>query len=424
LLSWVSCAIADVAMGENHSLSIGQAEACSGQRGKQFALLMHFGFLLVGVVGTLLGPILPMLAARWRVGDAEVSWLFVAQFSGGIIGSALSSRMIARVGLLRLLTYGYAATAVAVACLGVSSWALGLLSVFSFGFALGLMGPVMSLLMAEVYANRRAAALNVLGFAWALGAVAGPPMITLFARDGGLVRPLGGLAIMLLGVALVIAWRALVDSPSGSDLRSSDRKNPAHLEGSPRRSWRSLYALLTGALIFIYVGTETATSGWIATYAQRLSAPTNEFGTMTPSVFWLGLLIGRGVAPAVLTLMSEAALVLVSLFVGGAGLLIILFGSNLVSVTLGVGMTGLGLAAIFPTTFAIFTRYFGAQSSELSGSFFVVGGLGGALIPLLVGFVSGRTGDLRLGLLVPALGVAAMIVLQLCILQVLARRRS
>jgi hypothetical protein len=41
-----------------------------------------------------------------------------------------------------------------------------------------------------------------------------------------------------------------------------------------------------------------------------------------------------------------------------------------------------------------------------------------------VGFVSGRTGDLRLGLLVPALGVAAMIVLQLCILQVLGRRRS
>jgi fucose permease len=87
-------------------------------------------------------------------------------------------------------------------------------------------------------------------------------------------------------------------------------------------------------------------------------------------------------------------------------------------------VTGLGLAAIFPTTFAIFTRYFGARSSELTGSFFVVGGLGGALIPLLVGFVSGRTGDLRLGLLVPALGVAAMIVLQLCILQVLGRRRS
>ena len=158
-----------------------------------------------------------MLAARWQVGDAEVSWLFVAQFSGGIIGSALSGRMIARFGLLRVLTYGYAATAAAVVCLGVSSWAIGLLSVFCFGFTLGLTGPVMSLLVAEVYADRRAMALNVLGFAWALGAVSGPPMITLLARDAGLVRPLGGLAIMLLGVAMVIAWRALVDSPSGSE---------------------------------------------------------------------------------------------------------------------------------------------------------------------------------------------------------------
>ena len=411
-------------MGENHSLLIGQAEACVGQRGRQFALLMLFGFLLVGVVGTLLGPILPMLAARWQVGDPDVSWLFAAQFSGGIIGSALSSRMIARVGLLRLVTYGYAATAAALACLGIGSWAVGLLSVFGFGFTLGWTGPVMSLLMAEVYPNRRAAALNVLGFAWAVGAVAGPPMITLLARDGGLVRPLGGLAAMLLGVAFLVAWRPFVESPSGSDRRTPERENPAHLDGTARRAWNSLYGLLTGALIFIYVGTETATSGWIATYAQRLGAPTSEFGTMTPSVFWLGLLIGRAAAPAVLTLMGEAALVLVSLFVGGAGLLTILFAGNLVSVTLGAGVTGLGLAAIFPTTFAIFTRYFGAQSSDLTGSFFVVGGLGGALIPLLVGFVSGRTGDLRLGLLVPAVGVAAMIVLQLCILQVLARRRS
>ena len=35
-------------------------------------------------------------------------------------------------------------------------------------------------------------------------------------------------------------------------------------------AWSSPYALFTGVLIFIYVGTETATSGWIATYTLRL----------------------------------------------------------------------------------------------------------------------------------------------------------
>jgi MFS transporter, FHS family, glucose/mannose:H+ symporter len=72
----------------------------------------------------LLGPILPILAARWRLDDAEAGSLFIAQFTGAMIGSALSSPMIARFGSLRLMAFSYAGMAAAVACLGVNSWAL------------------------------------------------------------------------------------------------------------------------------------------------------------------------------------------------------------------------------------------------------------------------------------------------------------
>lgn len=171
-------------------MPVGEPIVYSSQHGRQLAPLLHSGFLLVGVVNTLLGPILPMLAARWRLDDAEAGSLFIAQFTGAMIGSALSSAMIERLGLLRLMVYGYAAMAAAVACLGVSSWGIGLLSVFSYGFALGLTTPAINLLVAEINSQRRAAALNILNFAWALGAVVGPPLIALFARDGPLVRPL------------------------------------------------------------------------------------------------------------------------------------------------------------------------------------------------------------------------------------------
>ena len=57
--------------------------------------------------------------------------------------------------------------------------------------------------------------------------------------------------------------------------------------------------------MFVYVGTETSAAGWIASYAQRHGAPAIGFGTMTPSFFWAGLLIGRAVAPAALTQVSE-----------------------------------------------------------------------------------------------------------------------
>ena len=392
---------------------------CSS-RDRQLASLLHSGFLLVGVIHTLLGPILPMLAARWRLDDAEAGSLFIAQFTGAMIGSALSSLMVDWLGSLRLMGCGYAAMAAAVACLGVNSWGIGLLSVLSYGFAIGLIAPVTNLLVAEINSQRRAAALNILNFVWALGAVAGPALIALFARDGQLIRPLIGLAVLLSAIALLIARRSLADSSSVAIHPKPNWKGRARFERSAFRAWASPYALLTSALLFFYVGTEAAAAGWIASYAQRIGASASGFGTMMPSFFWAGLLIGRAAAPVVLRRVSETALVLMSLFMAGAGLVVILVGSSLMTVSSGAGLAGLGMAAVFPTTFAIFTRQFGSQASQLTGFVFVLGGVGGALIPWLVGCISARFGDLRMGLLIPLFCVASMIVLQIAIIRALA----
>ena len=405
---------------DNNPMPVGEPINHSSRRDRQLAPLLHCGFMLVGVVNTLLGPILPMLAARWRLDDAEAGSLFIAQFAGAMIGSALLGSMIGRWGSLRVMACGYAAMAAAVACLSVDFFWVGLVSVFGSGFALGVVGPTTNLLVAKINSERRAAALNILNFAWALGAVAGPSLIALFARDGSLLRPLVGLAALLAVIALLVARRSFADSSSGPHQKKLKLEDPARLERSALLVWASPYALLVGGLVFIYVGTETATGGWIASYAQRLSASASGFGTMTPSFFWAGLLIGRAAAPAVLRWVSETALVLISLFVAGAGLVVIQVGSSLLTVSSGACLAGFGLATVFPTTFAIFTRHFGRQAPQLTGFLFVVAGLGGAVIPWLVGFTSVQFGDLRIGLLIPSFGVACMIVLQIFILRALA----
>jgi fucose permease len=100
-------------------MPVGAPIVHSSQRDRQLASRLHSGFLLVGIVHRLLGPILPMLAVRWRLDDAEAGLLFIAQFTGLMIGSALSSPMIERLGSLRLMAFSYAAMAAAVASLGV-----------------------------------------------------------------------------------------------------------------------------------------------------------------------------------------------------------------------------------------------------------------------------------------------------------------
>jgi MFS transporter, FHS family, glucose/mannose:H+ symporter len=409
-------------MGENHPIQMEDSTASSWSRARELVVILHVGFLLIGVVTTLLGPILPMLATKWSLDDAELGLFFMAQFTGAIIGSALSSWLIVRTGLLRLMVCGYAATAGAVACLAVNSWLIGLLSVFVAGLALGLTAPAANLLIAKMNPERPAAAVNILNFAWALGAVAGPPMIAFLGRDGKLAQALVGLAVLLGAMAFLTARLTVINSGFEQYYQVQDENDRARFEASVLRGWLSPYALFTGMLIFIYVGTEMAISGWIATYALRFGESTSGFETLTSSVFWAGLLIGRAAAAGILTRVNDAALILLGLLLAGMGLLLILVSNDLVSVTCGGGLTGFGLASVFPTTFAIFARFFADSASQMTGSFFVIGGLGGALLPWLVGFVSQGFGDLRVGILVPLLGVAVMIVLQLCIIRVLAQK--
>jgi MFS transporter, FHS family, glucose/mannose:H+ symporter len=411
-------------MDEDRPIQSPESVVSSWQGEREFVVLLHAGFLLIGVVTTLLGPILPMLAIKWSLDDAELGLFFTAQFTGAIIGSAWSSRMIVRTGLLRLMVFGYGAAAGAVACLTIASWLIGLVAAFSAGVALGLTAPAINLLVAQINPERPAAAVNILNFAWAIGAVAGPPVIAFFGRDGHLTRPLVGLAVLLSSVAFLTARRDIVHSAFASDDRPKGREDRTSFVRSALRAWATPYALLTGVLIFIYVGTETATSGWIATYALRLGESSNGLETLMPSVFWGGLLIGRALAPVILIRLTDTTLVLSGLLLACSGLLLIILGTNLLSVAFGVGLTGLGLASVFPTTFAIFAHHFGEQASQMTGLFFVFGGLGGALIPWLVGLVSEGFKDLRAGILVPSAGVALMVVLQAFIIAVLGQPRA
>jgi fucose permease len=391
----------------------------------QLATLAQAGFFLIGIVNTLLGPILPMLSARWRLEDSQAGQLFIAQFVGAMTGSAVSGLLIRRLGLGPLLSCGFGIMSAGIAFLGFAPWVIGLASVFGCGLALGLSIPATNLLSSELNPGRRAAALNILNLIWALGAISGPPLISLLARDGDIAWPMFGLAGLLAALALAIR-RCPAAAPTIKPEQASE-KNSTTLQ-----DWMSPYALLTGCLIFVYVGTETATGGWIASYARRLEMVGPSLWALAPSLFWAGLLTGRSLAPMILRRLSEMNLVLIGLIVAVAGLGIILAGNDLIIVSAGAGLAGLGMAPVFPTTFAIFTQHFGARAPQMAGVIFVLASLGGAVIPWMVGLTSSyfaypghaAHAGLRGGLAVPLAGGIVMIALQLAIISSLSRADS
>jgi fucose permease len=74
---------------------------------------------------------------------------------------------------------------------------------------------------------------------------------------------------------------------------------------------------------------------------------------------------------------------------------------------------GLGLASVFPISIALLAHWFGDQSTRVSGVMFGLSGMGGAIMPWLVGATSTHAGGLRTGLVIPLFGCIWMLAVYL-----------
>lgn len=369
-------------------------------------LLLYTAFVLTGVVTTLLGPMLPILAARWALDDWQAGLLFTTQFLGSMVGVALSSVGMRRLGFRTTLVIGVTLMGAGVAALGADAFSSGVAAVFCYGTGLGLTIPTTNLAVADANPTQRASALNVLNLAWGLGAVSAPPVVALFQRAG----QARGFLLLLAALLALTALALLRMRLGGADAAQYEGAVPDRSEIQAVSRWHR-GVLVFGGLLFVYVGTETALAGWVAVYARRLELVSATASISAPSFFWAPLLVGRALAPAVLRRVPETRLVGAGLVLATAGVALLLVAGSAGTLVLAVALGGLGLATVFPITVSLFARDCGREASRLAGLVFALASLGGAALPSLVGIISTRAGSLKAGLLVPLVGCLVMLAL-------------
>src|SRR5579864_8697485 len=253
-------------------------------------VLLHIDFLLTGIVMTFLGPMLPILSARWSLSDSGAGALIFTQFLSSMFGMLLSGVLVERQGYRLTLIIGAALMVAGMALLATGPYSVGLLSICILGFGHGITTPAGNLRTAEIDPARSASALNVINAVWGIGAMSSPFLIAFALR----FKP-----------ATTIAKAGLI------------------------------LALLGG-----------------------------------------------------LTLVSAHTI----------GLIIV-----------GAILAGLGLASIFPISVSLLPAWFGDSARRASGAVFSSGNMGGAALPWVVGAISAHFGSLRMGFIVPLVGVTAML---------------
>ncbi|HVO93183.1 MAG TPA: MFS transporter, partial [Terriglobales bacterium] len=147
------------------------------QSARALTAAAHAAFVPIGVVTVLLGPMLPILSARWGMNYSQAGSLFTVQFITSSLGVMLSGRLVARRGFRFAIATGLLFMAAGVAGLPFSSHIWGMACIAAYGFGIGVSIPASNLVVAEANPSRRSAALSLLNFSWSVGAVACPFLI-------------------------------------------------------------------------------------------------------------------------------------------------------------------------------------------------------------------------------------------------------
>jgi fucose permease len=176
-------------------------------------------------------------------------------------------------------------------------------------------------------------------------------------------------------------------------------------------NWSQRSLLVLSALFFLYVGTEHAFGGWIASYAKSLGTSSLTLAVTTPSFFYAALMLGRWIAPLVLKKMDEIKTARAGLSIACLGMAGLVLSRTMPLVVGSVSVAGFGLAAVYPITISLLSREFGPGAARVGSVMFTLSNLGGASLPWLVGYSSHRFNDLRVGLAVPFTATMLMYIL-------------
>ena len=263
-------------------MTLDRQEILTESENKLIKIFLYLSFILIGIVNTFLGPILPFLYEKWRLNDVQAGYFLAAQGLGGLLGTLITSFLYAKFSSRWILAAGYVFLIVSLLGLSSDVWEIGLFSSLLSGISLGFIIPTTTLIISQIAGENRAAAINLLNFFWALGAVSSP--LIFFGLSSQTQLNYLFAAIALIGAAFLAFLFKL------KNVRIASSSEKSAISGGEKLA--VLFSVWLFILtIFLQVGIEASLSGWLPTFAKRITS--SDWWLLVPSVYWSGFLLSR-----------------------------------------------------------------------------------------------------------------------------------
>ncbi|MDO9254015.1 MAG: MFS transporter [Bacteroidales bacterium] len=310
--------------------------------------------------------------------SAVFLWFFVLSVPVGILQDRIGKRTVLNIGLL-------------ITALGLFfpyffySFEMAL-----FGFAmLGIGNTIVQvsanpLLVDVVPANRRSSFLSFSQFVKAIGSMIAAPLAGWLALKFGDWK----LLFLVFGVVslLSVIWLYFT--------KIEETKNT-----EKRATFASSFKLLgTGYIsmmvlgIFLVVGIDVGINAFSGQFLLAKFNSAQTFAESGRSVYFFGKMLGTFGGAILLAKLSSHRFFLWSTILGLVSILSLIFApADSVAMVL-IFVIGLGVANIFPIIYSLTVEKYPLRSNEISG-LMIMAVCGGAVLPLLMGWISDFTGN-------------------------------
>ncbi len=343
------------------------------------------GMFVFGIVMALVGAVVPSLSEQLSLTLGGVGTLFLVMNFAMLLASLVVGLVMDRFGLKPPLALGVWLVALGLVLIGSAErYAQLIPAVLALGFGGGAVNGAANTLVADLHedANRKAAALNLLGVFFGFGALFLPFSLGALTSAFGMATLLYAAAILCV---LTGGAAAALPFPAPKQRHGWPLARMPQFLGMP-------LVLALAFLLFFQSGNEFTLGGYIGTFLTREMQLSIEAASYGLAAYWAAIMTTRVVLSRVLLRVSPPVVVLASALLSAGGALMVALSPTPAVAIVGVVVTGLALSGIFPTVLGIASARFRENSGTVFGILFTIALSGGMTMPWLAGHLADAAG--------------------------------
>lgn len=348
--------------------------------------LIYVSFISLGLPDSLLGSAWPQMQESLGVSlslGGVISFLITAST---ILSSLMSHRVIQRFGTGGVTMCSVAMTALALLGFSLSDSFL-VLCLWAIPYGLGA-GSVDAALNNFVALHCKAKHMSWLHCFWGIGATGGPYIMGLcLSRGMGWQAGYRTISFLQMALTLILLLSLPLWKKQELPLSGGETVRPQ----TPQ--WRKLLkrpgvkAALTA--FFFYSALELTTGLWGSSYMVAVRGISPETAAKWISLFYLGITAGRFFSGILTLRFSDDTMVRLGEGTAIVGIILLLLPLHNLFLCVGLILTGLGCAPIYPSLLHATPQRFGKSLSQsLMGTQMAISYLGSTTMPPVSGFLS------------------------------------